>query len=212
MRPFQKCRPNFSNTGAACETPASRNRSSDEVDDHKYAVSNFTLYIVEVCESPMMGDRTLPRNLFSLVILFAIVGFSGCDTTVKTDYSKLGLVDVSGTVTLDGQPLSGATVIFETPDMKYSYGETDSSGNYTMMFNSEQSGVTTGHKTVRIVTGTVGDEGEGGEEEEGQEEAVSTSMTVPACYNKKSSIEVEVESSGTFNFDLKSDCSTSGPT
>ncbi len=151
----------------------------------------------------------MPRNLMFLLVLFVIAVMSGCDTTVRTDYSKLGLVEVTGKITLDGQPLSGATVMFESPEGTYSFGETDSSGSYTMMLNSEKSGVIPGPKTVRVVTGAVGDEAEGTEDEE--EEAAPAKETVPACYNKKSKIEIEVESSATFNFDLKSDCSTSGP-
>ena len=63
--------------------------------------------------------------------LVHIAGFlllAGCSHPLATDYSKLGLVDVSGRVTLDGDPLAGATVLFEADDQTYSYGRTDASG------------------------------------------------------------------------------------
>jgi hypothetical protein len=58
--------------------------------------------------------------------------------------------------------------------------------------------------------------------EEGVEEGESSSEegdapktaeeAVPACYNKESKLTLEVTSSTTtFDFDLKSDCSTIGP-
>lgn len=164
---------------------------------------------------PSLAEKTGETDLFQnhrfFGSLLVVTLICGCGTGVQTDYSKLGLVEVSGNVTLDGQPLSGATIMFEAPDSTYSYGTTDSSGNYQMMLNSEKSGVIPGPKTVRIVTGAVGDMAEGGEEEEGEEEAPSSAAAVPSCYNKKSKIEIQVESSTTLDFDLKSDCSTTGP-
>ena len=73
--------------------------------------------------------------------------------------------------------------------------------------------------------GDTGDEAEGMgdavEEREGVEEGESSSEggeapkaageAVPSCYNKDSKLTVEVTSSTTtFDFDLKSDCSTTG--
>ena len=158
------------------------------------------------------GEINLFQNHRFFAGLLMVTLVSGCGTGVQTDYSKLGLVEVSGNVTLDGQPLSGATIMFEAPDSTYSFGTTDSNGYYEMMLNSEKSGVIPGSKTVRIVTGAVGDMADEGEGEEDAEEAASSSgAAVPPCYNEKSKIEIEVETSTTFDFDLKSDCSTTGP-
>ncbi|RCS42059.1 carboxypeptidase regulatory-like domain-containing protein [Bremerella cremea] len=147
----------------------------------------------------------------TLMVLTAVVALTGCDTAVQTDYSKLGLVEVSGKITFDGKPLSDATVMFEAPDETYSYGKTDESGHYTMMFNTEKTGVTPGKKIVRVVTGSVGDIGAGEGDEEEEQSAPAQQVAVPKCYNQKSKIEVDVKTSATFNFDLKTDCSTTGP-
>ena len=54
----------------------------------------------------LLCGRAVPLCLLSCLLLSA-----GCGGSIEADYSKLDLVDVSGTVTLDGQPLSGATVV-----------------------------------------------------------------------------------------------------
>ena len=77
---------------------------------------------------------------------------TGCGSSLTPDYGKLDLVNVSGSITLDGQPLPEAIVVFESNDATFSYGRTDDSGNYTLMLNSEKSGVMPGPKIVRIRT------------------------------------------------------------
>ncbi|MCA9015337.1 MAG: carboxypeptidase regulatory-like domain-containing protein [Planctomycetaceae bacterium] len=136
---------------------------------------------------------------FSLLILSA-----GCGGSINADYSNLDLVDVSGTVTLDGQPLSGATVVFEAGDGTYSSGVTDDSGNFTLMFNTEKSGCLTGDKIVRIQFKTDSEnpdeeaEGEGGTSQQPK-------LKIPEQYNKKSTLQATVDANHTtFTFDLKS--------
>lgn len=151
--------------------------------------------------------------------LTALVLFSGCESQ-SPNYADLGLVDVSGTVKLDGQPVPDAVVIFEdVSDGTMSYGMTDSSGTYSLMFNSEKSGIMPGEKKVRIGTtirilGLNTTEGEGeseGEEgEEGESAAAPTGEdAIPEAYRKDSKLIVTVDSStSTVNFDLASDGST----
>ena len=133
--------------------------------------------------------------------------FAGCGRPVETDYSGLGLVDVSGTVTLDGKPLRGATVLFEAEDQTYSYGRTDDSGRFELMFNSEQSGVIPGRKIVRVTMGRVGEEADAAEDrDEGEVPAsVSSVVTIPERYNKHSELTAEVSAENrTFHFNLMS--------
>lgn len=142
---------------------------------------------------------------------------AGCNTSPQANYEHLGLVQVSGNVTLDGQPLSGAMVKFEAPDGQYSYGMTDSDGHYTLRFDSEKQGVTPGDKIVRISTSASPGEGEefleappgegAGEGEDGS--AVATPKKeerVPEQYNKNSDLKRTVKpgENQTFNFELKS--------
>lgn len=146
-----------------------------------------------------------------------LVLLSGCGG-VEADYDKLGLVEISGTVTLDGNPLEGAVVMFFTPEETFCYGRTDSSGYYTLKLNSEKTGVIPGDKLVRISTtaSTGEEEGGGVAEGEGDDEDPDAKKgakeeRVPECYNKKSKLQVTVtESDSSFNFDLNSDCSVTG--
>jgi len=129
---------------------------------------------------------------------------TGCGGSIKADYSNLDLVDASGTVTLDGQPLSGATVAFEANDGTFSSGVTDENGFFELMFNTEKSGCLAGDKTVRITVG--GDPENPDEESEAEGDTPGNSNTkIPAQYNKKSTLEVTVDAAHTtFDFDLKS--------
>ncbi len=152
--------------------------------------------------------------------LFTLTLLLGCSATNDIDYGSVDLVSVSGTVALDGEPLPGAVITFEDPEKgTFSFARTNSSGSYTLQFDSQMDGVIAGKKLVQISTtrnilGLKGEEGveEGESSSEGGEAPKATSEAVPACYNKESKLSVEVTSSTTtFDFDLKSDCSTTGP-
>ena len=134
----------------------------------------------------------------------------GCDTAPRMDYGKVDLVKAHGTITLDGQPLSGAVVTFDAPDGQFSYGLTDSSGQYTLQFDSEMTGVTPGKKIVRISTtrkilGLNSEDEEGGEASPEGGPAASAEEKVPAKYNKDSELTVDVTTDETeYDFELSS--------
>ena len=139
---------------------------------------------------------------------------AGCESKPQANYDYLGLVKVSGTVKLDGEPLSSAAVKFESEDGQFSIGTTDESGKYSLQFDSEKQGATPGVKTVRISTRVaIGEEEgleEGGEEEseEGAESArPKAEERVPAKYNTESELNRTVEPGReqTFDFDLKTE-------
>jgi hypothetical protein len=126
--------------------------------------------------------------------VFAIAGCGG------DGYSELGLVPVSGTVTLDGQPLAGAKVSFEGDDKRVAIGTTDAAGRYTLMYDSQTPGATPGPKVVRITTADA--EAEGGGAAEG---AAPVKETIPARYNTQSELTADVSAGKTtFDFVLKS--------
>lgn len=144
---------------------------------------------------------------------------SGCSATNDIDYGSVELVSVSGTVAMDGKPLSGAVITFEDPEKgTFSFARTNSNGKYTLQFDSQMDGVIPGKKAVQISTtrnilGLKGEEGveEGESSSESSNAPKSSEEAVPACYNKESKLAVEVTSSTTtVDFDLKSDCSTTG--
>lgn len=145
-----------------------------------------------------------------LSVLASATMLLGCGSGLATDYRDLGLVPVSGTVTLDGQPVEGAVVFFESPDLTQSYATTDREGNYQMKFNSEQMGVTPGEKIVRISTTASTGEVEEIEEEDEEDfdprkkkKPTGPADRIPATYNTESKITVNVSSeNATFNFSL----------
>jgi hypothetical protein len=137
-----------------------------------------------------------------LPALFVAVSLAGCGGP-RSDYSKLALVEVDGVVTLDGEPLSGATVVFRDPQGSFSAGVTDAAGHYRLQFDSVKSGVTPGRKTVSITTRPVGEGGEESGAEEG--EPPPAKERIPARYNRASTLEVEVTPSRrTHDFALES--------
>ena len=161
---------------------------------------------------------TLTTSAVLLQSLVCCLFFAGCSATNSIDYGKVTLVNVSGTVTLDGQPLAGAVVTFENQETgTMSFARTNSSGSYTLQFDSDKDGVTPGRKLVRFSTTRtiLGLRGEDGAEEgEASTEGAQSDRKqeqVPECYNGKSTLTVEItEDSTTVDFDLKSDCSTTG--
>ena len=139
-------------------------------------------------------------------ILFASISV-GCSIKPGTDYGQMNLLSVSGTVTLDGQPLPNAVVTFEDPEHgTFSYGMTNPKGEYRLRFDSEVQGCTSGEKRVEISTTRkilglnsteegAAPEGEGGGERAGSTPAAQE--LVPQRYNKQSELLVDVSSSAT---------------
>lgn len=104
-----------------------------------------------------------------------------------------GLGQVTGTVKLDDQPLSEASVEFTPVDGKglTSYGRTDKNGYYYMMASRTDKGAAVGRNKVKISTYEVIDNSH------------SVAEKVPTKYNSASELEVDVKSqSNTFDFDL----------
>lgn len=154
----------------------------------------------------MLCPRVLwpPHSLRSAMPLLAtVVLVAGCSGP-KSDYSKVDLLNVGGTVTMDGQPLADVTVVFEGDGGQFSFGTTDAAGQYELQFDSVRKGVTPGFKRVRITSRPVGDDEEGGGEE--SEEGVGrrrAKETVPRVYNTESKLRVEVSpNQRRYDFDL----------
>jgi len=89
---------------------------------------------------------------------------------------------VTGTVTLDGQPLEGVRVSFIPDGSRGSTGKTDAQGKYELRFVGPQMGAKVGSHTVLITTSESSDDtGETSEER------------VPAKYNAESELTAEVK-------------------
>ncbi len=124
----------------------------------------------------------------------------------QPDYASLGLVQISGKVTLDGRPLPGAAVYFhDRPNRRYSFGVTDTEGRYSLMLDSRMAGVMPGSKEIEITTlknpaaSPVDSPGEAGSEgdDEGDEDAPATGRQeqVPSRYNTQTTLTYEVTTS-----------------
>ncbi|MCG6156417.1 carboxypeptidase-like regulatory domain-containing protein [Rubinisphaera margarita] len=108
---------------------------------------------------------------------------------------------VSGTVTLDGQPLEGATVTFIPAEGRSSTGVTDASGNYTLKYSADRDGAVPGQHQVTITTERALSGGEGDQPlVEAREELL------PPKYHSETELTADVSSgSDTENFDLKTE-------
>jgi hypothetical protein len=129
-----------------------------------------------------------PQCVLSLVLACTLV--AGCGT--GEDMAR-----VKGTVTLNDQPLEGATVEFRpaATEGAPSSGQTDAKGRYALMYTFDTTGVVPGEYIVSIRTaGTYFDEA--GNELEREER-------VPAKYNIRTELRRTVERGGnTLDFDL----------
>jgi hypothetical protein len=75
----------------------------------------------------------------------------------RSDVPELG--GVSGTITVDGEPLADATVMFQPERGRPSFSVTDASGNYRMEYVANEPGVLLGRNTVVITTQKIDDSG-----------------------------------------------------
>ncbi len=106
---------------------------------------------------------------------------------------------VSGTVTLDGEPLPLAKIEFQPKETgkSPSYARTDEAGNYTLMYSVDLPGALPGEHTVRITT----------YRQEHQEIGPPKEFPerLPARYNSETDLTREVTSgSQTIDFELES--------
>jgi hypothetical protein len=140
-----------------------------------------------------MKSITMHRSLalFSLAACFWLTGCSGAK-----------LPGVSGKVTMDGNPVDKATVVFNPigESGRPAIGTTNSSGNYSLMFSSQTKGIKPGKYQVTIRTYS-----EPVDDGSGEMVGESRPETIPDAYNAKTTLEADVPADGgTFNFELKS--------
>jgi len=147
----------------------------------------------------------LSLHILVIAALFSLTGCGGDGTAPE-------LGTVTGTVTLDGDPLPDATVLFQPETGRPSVGITDSDGKYSLKY-IEAEGAKVGKHTVSITTrrggGDVGDDpgagvGDGTEEAEAPAGKPVPEL-VPDKYNIRSELKVEVVAgSNTHDFKLLS--------
>ena len=122
--------------------------------------------------------------LGTIVVTSLLLLVVGCGKGDRPD-----LAPVSGTVTLDGQPLAGAAVVFRPQQGRTSRGYTNQHGQYELIYLRDIKGAKPGKNTVTITTAT----------EESPQEAV------PAKYNTQTELCADVQDdSNAINFELSS--------
>ena len=136
--------------------------------------------------APMNSAAPSNRSLRLAKCLLAVVLLLGCDSG-----PQLGAV--SGRVTLDDEPLSGAVVMYEPiGGGPSSHAETDETGRYELMFSAGKPGAAVGRHAVTVNTKRF--------------HIPDSVERVPAKYNRETQLEEEVVAGEqTINLELQSD-------
>ncbi len=121
-------------------------------------------------------------KLSPLALLFPCL-LPGCGGELK-------VAPVSGTVTLDGQPLERASVLFQPEGGgRPSFGVTDGNGYYTLSYSMHEAGAEVGKAKVQITTRLQAEDPSG----EYRDNAPRAPERVPARYAKEP-VTVDVKS------------------
>lgn len=144
-------------------------------------------------ESDKMRSHTLTTLRCLLLLALAVGSIPGCSS--RSDIPALG--EVTGTVTLDGAPLEGATVTFAPPKGRPSTGMTNQQGQFMLDYAAGYQGAMIGNHTVRISTERYTENPDGTTD--------FFKETVPATFNSRSTLTADVKpGENTFDFELSS--------
>jgi len=128
-----------------------------------------------------------------ILILLAQISY-GCGSR-PDDQPELG--DVTGIVTLDGDPLEGVLVQFSPTEGRGSQAVTDSEGRYELTYVYPTMGAKVGQHKVTIETPPVDDS---------DPEAPEVEEVIPAKYRKDTVLTADVKPGGNeIDFELKSE-------
>ncbi len=125
----------------------------------------------------------MPTTRFiGLVLALLLIASAGCGGSAPQ------VAPVHGRVTLDGQPLPDASVVFKESDRSPSGGRTDKNGNYQLIYKRGVIGAFIGTNRVSILEDT---------------QVTHRPQRVPARYNQNSELQHEVKpGDNEINFDL----------
>ena len=134
------------------------------------------------------------RN-FLLVLSVLLLCFCGCPGSS----GNVGWVD--GVVTLDGDPVAGATVRFYPETGRGSSGKTDTNGYYELRYTRSEMGAIIGKHKVTITTEAATT---GSYEQEEKKEARARVASIPKKYRDREKTElVKTVESGSNTIDLE---------
>jgi hypothetical protein len=105
---------------------------------------------------------------------------------------------VTGTITLDDQPLTDTVVVFHPDNGRPARGKTDEEGKYELTYIGNTPGCKVGHNRVEVGPTEEGEEDSedatNTESEGAAKVPVPSRSKVPSRYNSKSELEANVES------------------
>ncbi|EAQ77341.1 carboxypeptidase-like regulatory domain-containing protein [Blastopirellula marina] len=149
--------------------------------------------------------KSNPTGRLAAALSVLLLSLSGC--SAPSDQPELG--QVSGTVTLDGDPLSGVAIVFQPDNGRPAHGQTDAEGKYELTYIRSTRGTKLGHNRVEIAPSEEADEPDEAEPDaelpQVKRRAKSGKPRIPARYNVQSELEADVQpGANTFDFDLSS--------
>jgi hypothetical protein len=125
-----------------------------------------------------------------LALAAMLVFLPGCGSD---DTPPLG--EVSGTITLDGEPLEGVIVVFKPDNGRAATATTDASGEYTLEFSYQVPGCKVGANKVHLEWPL----------------GATNAKVLPTRYTTSSELSADVkEGSNVIDFKLESDANTKG--
>ena len=143
----------------------------------------------------MLSTGSPLRILCMYTLCLFIMGCGG----EASDQPDLG--NVNGTVTLDGEPLAGAMVVFSPEKGRSSMAITNDEGQYDLLYVGDTRGAKLGTHQISITTAQTDSE-----EEAGGEEATPFKENIPAKYNTESTLTEEIQvGDNQIDFELTSD-------
>ncbi len=145
-----------------------------------------------------MSDRRAWRLPVAMVSIVAAM-IAGCSN------NDLNLASVSGHVTLDGQPVPGVLVTYKPRELQgtTSYGLTNDSGEYQLMYTRTSAGALPGDYEVSLTPPPVASKSERAELEATGEAPLSTPPALPARYQQAGILTATVKAGpNTIDFQL----------
>jgi hypothetical protein len=171
-----------------------------------------TRYLIHfsVPHCPEQTPRLLSMSKSGAAVFCLFILIAGCGGAADDKWTKdrPKTFQVSGTVSLNGTPVAGATVNFISVDGKSSpFGVTDTSGRFRLTTFDQHDGAPLGNYKVTITKKTVETKPHPKEPETQPAIVVKTTWDVPENYSvaAKSGLEAQVTDGGKneFTFDLK---------
>lgn len=139
------------------------------------------------------------KTLIVLTVAAGMLGLSGCGGGGDSNVGA-----VSGTISVDGKPIGGATVSFYPVQGRASLGVTDENGAYTLTYVRNQKGALVGKHEVTVKTIITSSSGYGYED---KSKAAPRKEMLPEKYWKRQKTELTAtveKGNNTIDFDLES--------